>query len=83
MLLIKTYKIFLFVYWINFSKNQGINLIYNWNKQIIMSGWKQPTILSRNKDNLNCLLMILETNKKEGEEYLYYSFKTNDSCSNH
>jgi hypothetical protein len=48
-----------------------------------MSGWKQPTILSRNKDNLNCLLMILETNKKEGEEYLYYSFKTNDSCSNH
>jgi len=26
--------------------------------------------------------MILETNKKEGEEYLYYSYKTNDSCSN-
>lgn len=47
-----------------------------------MSGWKQPTILSRNKDNLNCVLMILETNKKEGEEYLYYSFKTNDACSN-
>lgn len=47
-----------------------------------MSGWKQPSILSRNRDNLNCLLMILETNKKEGEEYLYYSYKTNDSCSN-
>jgi len=26
--------------------------------------------------------MILETNKKEGEEYLFYSYKTNDSCSN-
>ena len=46
-----------------------------------MSGWKQPSILARNKDNLNCVLMILETNKKEGEEYLYYSYKTNDSCS--
>jgi len=47
-----------------------------------MSGWKQPSMLSRNRDNLNCALMILETNKKEGEEYLYYSYKTNDSCSN-
>ena len=45
-----------------------------------MSGWKQPSILSRNKSELNACIMILETNKQEGEEYLFYSYQTNDSC---
>ena len=46
-----------------------------------MSGWKQPFLLNKNKSELNACIMILETNKQEGEEFLYYHYKTNDSCS--
>jgi hypothetical protein len=45
-----------------------------------MSGWKQPSILANNKYELNACIMILETNRQEGEEYLFYSYKTNDNC---
>jgi len=48
-----------------------------------MKGWKQTNILSRNKNELNACIMILETNKGEGEEFLYYSYKTNDKCSHY
>lgn len=44
-----------------------------------MSSWKQPFLLSKNKSELNACIMIIETNKSEGEEYLFYSYKTNDS----
>ena len=47
-----------------------------------MSGWKQPFLLSRNITELNACVMILETNRVEGEEFLYYSYKTNDQCNN-
>jgi hypothetical protein len=45
-----------------------------------MSAWKQPSILSNNKYELKACIMILETNRQEGEEYLFYSYKTNDNC---
>ena len=43
-----------------------------------MKTWKQPTLLSRNSNEINGSIMILETNKEEGEEYLFYFYKTND-----
>lgn len=46
-----------------------------------MSGWKQPSLLAANKSELNACILILETNKQEGEEYLFYSYKTNDACA--
>ena len=39
-------------------------------------------LLSRNKNGLNACVFILETNKGEGEDYVYYSYKSNDNCSN-
>lgn len=47
-----------------------------------MKSWKQPTLLSRNSAELTAGIMILETNKNEGEEYLYYFYKTNENASN-
>jgi hypothetical protein len=44
-----------------------------------MSAWKQPFLLSKNKTELNACIMILETNRSEGEDYLFYSYKTNDA----
>lgn len=46
-----------------------------------MSGWKQPYLLGKNKSELNACIMILETNKQEGEDFLYYSYKTNENCA--
>ena len=43
-----------------------------------MKTWKQPTLLSRNSSSLNAAILILETNKQEGEEYLFYFYKTNE-----
>jgi hypothetical protein len=47
-----------------------------------MSAIKQHFILGKNKNELKACLMILENNKKEGEEFLYYSFVTNEKCNN-
>ena len=41
-----------------------------------MKSWKQPTLLSRNGNELNACIMILENNKQEDEEFLYYFYKT-------
>lgn len=46
-----------------------------------MKSWKQPTLLSRNSSDLNAALLILETNKQEDEDYLFYFYKTNDTSS--
>ena len=46
-----------------------------------MKTWKQPTLLSRNSSSLNAAIIILETNKQEGEEYLFYFYKTNDQSN--
>lgn len=46
-----------------------------------MKTWKQPSLLSRNGSELNAAIMILETNKQEGEEYLFYFYKTNENAA--
>ena len=46
-----------------------------------MKSWKQPTLLSRNGNELNACIMILENNKQEDEEFLYYFYKTNEASS--
>ena len=46
-----------------------------------MSGWKQPSLLTRNKNEISACILILETNKSENEEYLFFSYKTNDFAS--
>ncbi len=45
-----------------------------------MSNWKQPNLLSRNKDELNACILILDKLKKEGEDSVLFAFKTNDNC---
>jgi len=45
-----------------------------------MSNWKQPNLLSRNKDELNACILILDKSKKEGEDSVLFVFKTNDNC---
>src|SRR4051812_34225403 len=46
-----------------------------------MSGWKQPSLLTRNKNEISACILILETNKSENEDYLFFSYKTNDFAS--
>ena len=46
-----------------------------------MSGWKQPNLLSRNKNEFNACIMILDKSKKEGEDSIVFAYKTNENIS--
>lgn len=46
-----------------------------------MKGYRTSSLLSTNQQEIKAAILILETNKKEGEEFIYYQFKTNDQST--
>lgn len=46
-----------------------------------MKNIKYNSVLGTNSNEIKASILILETNKKEGEEFLFYSYKSNNSAS--
>lgn len=46
-----------------------------------MKNYKISNLLSTNQQEIKAAIFILETNKKEGEEFVFFQYKTNDQAN--
>lgn len=66
---------------IDICSDYNIYYINKINKDMNTNYIQKESILQGNLSNLNCCILILETNKKEGEEFLVFSYKTPNSSN--
>ena len=45
-----------------------------------MKGYRTSNLLASNQQEIKAAILILATNKKEGEEFVYYQYKSNDQA---